>query len=63
MSDDPATIILSGADWEAWQAGRRGQARAGAQRLAIDTGRQHWRILAPGGRIVDEGVVTRGCNP
>jgi hypothetical protein len=62
MPEGPATIILSGADWESWQAGRRGQLLAGAQRLAIDTGRQAWRVLAPDGRVIDEGIVTRGCN-
>ncbi len=62
-SEDPATIILIGDDWAAWCAGRRGQLLAAAQRLALDTRRQRWRILKPDGGIADEGVVTMGCNP
>ena len=34
-----------------------------AQRLAIDTRKRFWRILGPDFQVLDEGEVTRGCNP
>ena len=63
MPDDPATILLNADDWIAWQAQRRGPLRALAQRLAIDTRKRFWRILGPDFQVLDEGEVTRGCNP